>query len=90
MNLCLSRTFLDPGGANPECEPGFCTLVSIFIFHSMGPKVVGPSHWLKIHPNAVFLLWTALALLYPLRFQRQADGLQLLDMGPFAVECHLD
>ena len=56
----------------------------------MGPKVVGPSNWLKIHPNAVFLLWTALALLHPLRFQRQADGLQLLDMGPFAVECHLD
>ena len=33
-------------------------------FPSVGPKVVGPSNSLKIHPIAVFLLLTVIALLH--------------------------
>ena len=52
--------------------------------------MVWPSNCLKIHSIAVFLLLPELALLHPLGFLKQAGGSQLLAVGSFAVECHLD
>ena len=52
--------------------------------------MVQPSNCLKIHPIAVFFILTELALLLPLGFQKQAGGSQLLALGSFAVECHLN
>ena len=60
------------------------------IFLSVGLKAVQPSNSLKVHPIAVFSLLTALTLLQPLRFLKQAGGSQVLAAGPFAVEYHFD
>ena len=45
---------------------------------------------MKIHPIALFLLLTVLALVHPLGFLNEACDTQLLAMGSFAVECHLN
>ena len=45
---------------------------------------------MKIHPVAVFLLLTVLDLVHPLGFLKEAGGMQLLAVGPFAMECHLN
>ena len=62
----------------------------ICIFLSGGPNTVWPSNCLKIHPIAVFLLLNMLDLLHSLGFLKQAGSSQLLALGSFAVECHLD
>ena len=56
----------------------------------MGPKMVWPSNCLIIHPIAVFLLLTVLDLVYSLEFLKDVGRSQPLDVGPFAVESHLD
>ena len=45
---------------------------------------------LKNHPNAVFLLLTALDLVYSSEFLKDVGRSQPLDVGPFAVENHFD
>ena len=62
----------------------------ICILLSGGPKVVQPSNCLIIHPIAIFSFLTVLALVHPLGYLKEAVGSQLLTVGPFAVECHLD
>ena len=57
---------------------------------SLGALTVWPSNCLKIHPLAVFLLLNMLDLLHSLGFLKQAGSSQLLALGSFAVECHLD
>ena len=47
--------------------------------------MVQPSNCLIIHPIAVFLLRTVLALLHPLGFLKQTSGPQLFFTGPIAV-----
>ena len=66
----------------------FYTKICIFLL--VVHKVVFPGNCLKIHTIAVFSLLTGLGLLHPLAFLKQAGSSQLLAMGPFAVECHLD
>ena len=56
----------------------------------MGPEVVRPSYCLKIHLIAVFSGVTALDLLQPLAFVKEASSTQLLTTGPFEVDCDLD
>ena len=58
-------------------------------FLSVGPKKVLPSSYLKIHPIAVYLLVTAISLVKPLGFLKQAAGLQFLGAGSFPVERQL-
>ena len=62
----------------------------LHIFLSVGLKAVWPSNCLKVYPIAVFSLLTALTLLQPLLFLKQAGGSQLLAAGPFAVEYHFN
>lgn len=60
------------------------------IFFSVGPKVVRLNYCLKIHPIAVFSVMTALDLLQPFAFVKEASSMQLLTAGPFEVDCDLD
>ena len=64
VRLGLYGKFLEPVGTHPECEPGYRTFrngkIPIFLF--MDAKEGRFSNCLKIHPFAVFLLLTALAL----------------------------
>ena len=50
----------------------------VSVFFLVGPIAGRPSNCLKIHPIAVFSLLTALRLVHPLGFLKEAGGLQLI------------
>lgn len=56
-------------------------------FPSVGPEKVQLSNWLKIHPIAVLLLLTVIALLHTFGFLKQGGGSLLL--WPISSEFHL-
>ena len=90
MSLGLSGVILHPTVTHYVCEPGYWTYGAKFTFFSLGALTVWPSNCLKIHLIAVFLLLNMLDLLHPLGFLKQVGSSQLLALGSFAVECHLD
>ena len=89
MILDLSGKSLDTVGTHLECETGYWTVGKICLFLSAGPKMMWLNNCLKVHPIAVFLIVTVIALVNPSRFLRQADRLQLLTTCPFPVEGQL-
>ena len=65
LRLVLSGKFIDTAGRHPESEHGYQNFGAKIVFFSWLIKMLRPSNCLKIHPIAVFLLLTMIALVHP-------------------------